>query len=86
MANNKTHKADYSVKTSFGPCNMGFKQPSGPINTLAHRGSKLILTPLNHSGNSRWNKWVNYAIEQKDEGLMKDLEEVYRTHRPFFDM
>jgi hypothetical protein len=76
MSNNINHNADYSVKTSFGHCSLGFKKPSGMINPLAALGSKLIKTPLGNPLNKRWNALVNDFIAEKN---IDGLELMKRT-------
>jgi len=75
MSNNKKHNANYSLKPTFGKCPLGFKQTSGNTNTLAHRASKLIITPLPY--NTKWNAMVNRAVASKDEVLIETLELKY---------
>jgi len=78
MANNKEHKANYTLKTVTGKVgNMGFKQTSGDTNTLASRGAKLICLP-EPKGWRGWNNAVNLAIETNDSEGIDSLEKTYK--------
>jgi hypothetical protein len=77
MSNNKSHKANYTLKTVTGKVGgLGFRKTSGDTNTLASRGAKLIRTPLNTPLNTRYNSLVNSFIEVGNEGGIKLLEDI----------
>jgi len=78
MANNKEHRANYKVETSFGKCTLGFKKPSGDTQTLAHRASKIIRTPLSSGLNKRWNSLVNAFVEDGNVDGIELMEKKYK--------